>query len=177
MLKGLVLAACGFVLFLAVHVLVFRLHVPERRFFTMVRIAFVIGLVFIGVHRTTPSDLGFGLLPQEYTGAGWAIDLMNGLLVYGFLFIGYCMFYFLVDRGFSGRIMIEIESSPGKQLRPSDIADRYSMEAVLRRRLNQMLKIGRIVEKDGRYCNTAKGQSAAALFAFVKRFLQLGDGG
>jgi hypothetical protein len=40
-----------------------------------------------------------------------------------------------------------------------------------------MLEIGRITELNGRYQNTAKGRSAAAMFSFVKRFLQLGEGG
>lgn len=175
MLKGLVLACAGFALFFMAHLLLFRLRMPHRRFVIMTRIALALGLVLIVVHRTAPSNLGF--LPPASTTAGWGVDLVNGLLVYGFLFVGYSMFYFLVDRGFSGRIMIEIESSADRRLRPHEIAARYSMEMVLRRRLTEMLEIGRIMEKDGRYCNTAKGQSAAAAFAFVKRFLQLGEGG
>ncbi|MEW6544248.1 MAG: hypothetical protein AB1411_11625 [Nitrospirota bacterium] len=162
-------------LFLALHVIAFQMWVPHRRFVTMVRIAAASGLILIAVHRTTPSGLGF--LPTVYTTAGWAIDLLNALIVFVFLFVGYSMFYFLVDRGFSGRIMIEIERAPNRLLSLSEISALYTPEAILRRRLQEMLDIGRIVEKNGRYCNTAKGRSAAALFAFVKRFLQLGEGG
>ncbi len=175
MLKGLLLALGGFLIFLVAHAGLFRWSMPERRFVAMVRLAAAIGVCMIAFHRVTPSDLGF--LPASSTDAGWGVDLLNGTLVYGFLFIGYCMFYFLVDRGFSGRIMIEIEQSSERRLRWQDIAVRYSMEMVLRRRLSEMLEIGRIVVKEGRFCNTAKGQSAAAMFAFVKRFLQLGEGG
>lgn len=175
MLKGLVLAFAGFTVFLLLHVLLFRLRVPARRFMVMVRLVFALGVLLAILHCLTPPDLGF--LPPVYTSAGWAIDLLNGLLVYGFLFIGYCMFYFLVDRGFSGRMMIEIESSPQRRLRPAEIAARYSLAMVLRRRLNEMLEIGRITEENGRYQNTAKGRAAAAMFAYVKRFLQLGEGG
>lgn len=175
MLKGLFLASGGFLIFLVAHAGLFRWSMPERRFVAMVRLAAAIGAGMIAFHRMTPSDLGF--LPASFTGAGWGVDLLNGTLAYGFLFIGYCMFYFLVDRGFSGRIMIEIEEMPERRLRRQDIAARYSMETVLRRRLGEMLEIGRIVVKEGRFCNTAKGQSAAAMFVFVKRFLQLGEGG
>ena len=175
MLKGIVLAFAGFLLFLAIHVTLFRLKVPERRFTTMVRIALALGLVLIVIYQNTPPDLGF--LPVAYTRAGWVVDLLNSILMFSFMFIGYCMFYFLVDRSFSGRIMIEVEAAPKPGLRPQDIAARYSIEMVLQRRLNEMLEIGRIVETDGRYRNTVKGQSAAAKFAFVKRFLQLGEGG
>lgn len=175
MLKGLLLASGGFLIFLVAHAGLFRWSMPERRFVAMVRLATVIGVGMIVFHRMTSSDLGF--LPAFSTGAGWGVDLLNGTLVYGFLFIGYCMFYFLVDRGFSGRIMIEIEQAPERRLRRQDIAARYSMEMVLQRRLGEMLEIGRVVVKEGKFCNTAKGQSAAAKFAFVKRFLQLGEGG
>jgi len=175
MLKGLVLAIGFFVLFLVIHVFLFRLRVPERRFRAMVRIAFALGLVLVAAHRATSSEMG--VLPPAYTTAGWAVDLLNSLLVYTFLFVGYSMFYFLVDRGFSGRIMIEIENSPLRRLRSTEIAARYSLEMVLRRRLSEMLEIGRITETGGCYRNTEKGQSAATMFAFVKRFLQLGEGG
>lgn len=175
MLKGLVLAFGGFVLFLAFHVLLFRLRVPERRFRTMAHITFALGVVLIVLHRITPSDLGF--LPPVYTTAGWAVDLLNGLVVYIFLFFCYCHFYFLVDRGFSGRIMIEIDNAYGRRLRAQDISICYPPEMALRRRLDEMLETNRIVEADGRYRNTTKGQRTAAVMGFVKRFLQLGEGG
>jgi hypothetical protein len=175
MLKGLVLAACGFAIFLLLHVMVFRIRVPQARFITMVRLATVVGLGLILTYWLTPRDLGW--LPAWLTGAGWAVDLVNGLMVYAFLFIGYSMLYFLVDRGFSGRIMIEISRSPGERLRPHEIAARYSLEQVLKRRLGEMVSIGRVTLKDGRYRNTGKGRVAVKLFAFSKRFLQLGEGG
>jgi hypothetical protein len=175
MLKGLVLALGGFLFFLVAHVALFQVRVPRLRFKTMVRIATAIGVGLLLLYPLTPPDLGF--LPARYTGAGWAVDLLNGLLVFAFLFVGYCMFYFLVDRGFSGRMMIEIEAAPERRLRAEDIAARYSLEMVLLRRLGEMLEIGRVVERDGRYVNTPKGRAAAEMFAFVKRFLQLGEGG
>jgi Zn-dependent protease with chaperone function len=174
-LKGLVLACAGFALFLVIHIPLFRLRVSEFRFRTMVRIAFALGILLLVAYLATPSDLGF--LPAASTTAGWAVDLLNGLLVFAFLFVGYCMFYFLIDRGFSGRIMIEVEASPHRRLPPAEIAARYSLEMVLRRRLGEMLEIGRITVRDGRYCNTKKGRWSVAMFAFVKKFLQLGEGG
>jgi len=175
MLKGLILACAGFALFLIIHVPLFRLQLSEFRFRTMVRLALVLGVLLLTVHRATPSDLW--VLPSAYTRAGWAIDLLNGLMVFTFLFVGYSMFYFLIDRGFSGRIMIEIEASPLRRLRPDEIAARYSLEMVLQRRLNELLGIGRITAINGRYCNTSKGRWSAVMFAFVKKFLQLGEGG
>ncbi len=175
MLKGLVLALGMFVAFLVIHVLLFRIAHPARRFDAMVRIMVGLAVLLVFIHRLSPPSLGF--LPSGAVRAGWVIDLVNGLIVFGFLFIGYSMFYFLVDRGFSGRIMIEIESSPERRLRQTDIAARYSLEMVLKRRLSEMVEIGRVAFVAGRYRNTDKGRSAAALFKFSKRFLQLGEGG
>lgn len=175
MLKGLVLAGIGFVVFLVAKAVLFRRRVPEKRFMAMVRLVRWTGVLLVCAYVITPRDLGF--LPEGMTQAGWGVDLMNGLLVLTFLFIGYSMFYFLVDRGFSVRILIEIENSPERRLRQEQIAERYPMEMVLRRRLNEMVDIGSVRLYQGRYVNTPKGNRSAAGFAFVKRFLQLGEGG
>ena len=175
MLKGLALAISGFGVFLILHVGLFRIRLPRARFVTMVWIAAMIGVGIVVAYWWIPRDIGF--LPVRLTRAGWAIDLVNCLMVYAFLFVGYCMFYFLIDRGFSGRIMIEISQSSDGCLSPREIAARYSLEQVLKRRLDEMVSTGRVVFKSGRYCNTGKGRMAVRLFACSKRFLQLGDGG
>ncbi len=126
MLKALAMAFAGFVVFLLVHALLFRLRVPAQRFMAMVWLVVALDVLLMIIHRLTLSDLGF--LPPVHTSAGWAIDLLNGLLVYGFLFIGYCIFYFGADRGFSGRMMIEIESLPQRCLRAAEIAALYPLE-------------------------------------------------
>jgi hypothetical protein len=176
MLKGLVLAFGGFLVFLLLHVVLFRLRRPEQRFLLLLRLWAVLGVGLLTLHRMTPATLW--VLPPAQTTAGWAVDLVNGAFVYGFLFFGYSMFYFLMDRGFSGRILIEIDRAPGHRLRPGDVAARYSMEMVLQRRLDEMVTLSRsVVVEDGYYRNTSKGRRAAALFAFFKRFWRLGEGG
>lgn len=176
MLKGLILASIGFLLFLVIHVLWFRVRVPRQRFATLVRLALTGGILVGIMYVTTARDLGF--LPARYTQAGWAVDLLDGLVIYVFLFFGYCLFYFLGDRGFSNRILIEINNaSRARGLRQQDIAERYSMEMVLQRRLDEIQEIGRIVERDGRFINTAKGRTAARVFACMRWVWQLGEGG
>jgi hypothetical protein len=176
MLKGLVLAFGGFLIFLCLHVALFRWLQPEPRFPLLLRLWAVLGAGLLAVHPMTPPTLG--VLPPSQTTAGWAVDLLNCVFIYGFLFFGYSMFYFLMDRGFSGRILIEIDRAPGRRLRPADVAARYSMEMVLRRRLDEMVTLSRsVVLEEGRYRNAPKGRRAAALFAFLKRFWRLGEGG
>lgn len=175
MLKGLVLAGIGFVVFLIAQAMLLRWRTPDKRFMAMVGLFRWTGAALVLVYFFTPPDLG--VLPSEFTRAGWGVDLLNGLLVLSFLFVGYSMFYFLVDRGFSVRILIEIDKGQGQRLRQEEIAERYPMEQVLRRRLTEMLEIGRVRLHEGRYVNTVRGTRAAAGFSWVKRFMQLGEGG
>lgn len=141
----------------------------------MVRIYACVGVLFAAAYLVTPQDLGF--IPQNLKASGWAIGILNGLLLHTFLFMAYSMFYFLVDRGFSGRIMIEIERSPSQSLTRDEIPKLYSLEMVLTRRLGEMLDIGRIVKVQERYYNTVAGSRAARVFLFVKEFLRIGPGG
>lgn len=141
----------------------------------MVRIYACVGVLFAAAYLVTPQDLGF--IPQNLKASGRAIGILNGLLVYTFLFMAYSMFYFLVDRGFSGRIMIEIERSPSQWLTRDEIPKLYSLEMVLARRLGEMVDIGRIEKVQERYYNTVAGSRAARVFLFVKEFFRIGPGG
>lgn len=175
MLKPILLGLCSFALFFVLHVLYFRRFRPTARFFVMARIYACIGLLLPAVYLLTPAHLW--LLPRDLEPAGWAVGILNALLLYTFLFMAYSMFYFLVDRGFSGRIMIEIERSPSRWLTRDEIPKLYSLEMVLARRLGEMVDIGRVVKVEERYCNTPRGSRAARVFEFVKKFLRLGPGG
>lgn len=175
MLKTFIIALAGFLFFLIFHVIYFRRSLPTARFFAMVRIYICTAVLLPFAYLSTPDDLGF--IPASFQPCGHALGILNTLLVSTFLFMAYSMFYFLVDRGFSGRIMIEIEQSPSCCLARDEIPKLYSLEMVLERRLGEMISIGRVVRNGERYCNTAAGSRAAKLFLFVKEFLRLGPGG
>jgi len=175
MLKGDLIALGGFAIFFIVHVFYFRRVQPAARFFAMARIYLCVGAILPVAYLITPENLGF--IPHSLEPCGNVIGILNGLLLYTFFFMAYSMFYFLVDRGFSGRIMIEIEQSPLRRLTRDEISKLYSLEMVLARRLGEMVDIGRIVKVEERYYNTVAGSRAARLFSFVKEFLRLGPGG
>ncbi len=175
MLKGILLAFGCFCVFLVVHVVVFRIRMPERRFAAMGRLHFAFAPVLVTAYVTTPPDLW--LIPAALLRAGWVIDLANGLLIHTFLFIGYSMFYFLVDRGFSARILIEIERAPGQTLTQEGVAAVYSLDEVVGRRLREMADIGRVVKNGDYFQVTRRGCLEGKLFAFLKSFFQLGPGG
>ena len=175
MLKGILLACGAFGAFVPLHLAIFHLRAPHRRFGSMVRLHASLALGLIVAYAVTPPDVW--VIPAGWAGAGWLIDLANGLLVQSLLFVGYSMFYFLVDRGFSARILIEIERAPGQALTPEEVAAIYSLDRVVARRLDEMVDIGSVIKEGDRYRMTARGRREAQRFAFLKSFFRLGPGG
>jgi len=174
-LKGILLACGAFGAFVPLHLAIFHLRAPHRRFGSMVRLHASLALGLVVAYAVTPPDVW--VIPAGWAGAGWLIDVANGLLVHGLLFVGYSMFYFLVDRGFSARILIEIERAPGQALTPDEVAAIYSLDRVVARRLDEMVDIGSVIKEGDRYRMTARGRRQAQRFAFLKSFFRLGPGG
>lgn len=175
MLKGIILGLISFVVFLVVHVAVFRLRAPARRFDAMVRVHWLLVPVLAAAYLLTPEDLG--VLPAGTIGAGWVLDLVNGVIVYGFLFVGYSMFYFLVDRGFSVRLLIEIERAPGAALTQEQVEAVYAPEQIVGRRLGDLLDMKSVTKVGERFRIAPPGSRQARLFSFMKSFFNLGPGG
>jgi len=184
MIKATLIGLSCFVLFLALHVVIFRAFVPKERFCAIKNIFFAVTPVYLFVYLYMPSSyivvdtLGHaapGGLAMRVTGL---LVFLSGLMLYVFLFLGYCQFYFIVDRSISVRIMIEMERAASRRLNYAGILSVYSFDAILMRRLEHMLEGGYITRDErGYYGNTPKGRKEAALFSFFKRLLKLGPGG
>ncbi len=188
MIKATLIGFACFILFLAVHLVVFRAFTLKERFRAIKYIFFLMVPVYVALYLWCPST--YVLVESAGTGAGGAavgpsayratvaLNFLAGLMFYVFLFLGYCQFYFIVDRSISVRIMIELERAPGKKLDYDGILSVYSFDEILRRRLTHMLEGNYIVkDAEGRYSNTGKGRKEAALFAFLKSLLNIGPGG
>lgn len=175
MLKGVVLAVGAFALFLPLHVLILRIVRPHARFQSMMALHGVLAAALLAVYASTPADLV--PLPYGWGAGGAVVGALNALAVHWFLFMGYSMFYFLVDRGFSLRIMIEVDGAPGGALSQAEIAGVYPPAGVVRRRLDEMVEIGRLVRSGDAYRLTPRGRFDARMFARLKAFLQFGPGG
>jgi hypothetical protein len=174
-LKGIVLAVGAFALFLPLHVAILRIVRPRARFRSMVALHGALALALLTVYALTPPDLV--PLPRGWGAGGSVLGGLNAVAVHWFLFMGYSMFYFLVDRGFSLRIMIEIDRAPGGALGQAEVAAVYPPPGVVRRRLEEMVEIGRLTRRGDAYRLTARGRFDARMFAWVKTFLRLGPGG
>ena len=164
MITGIFVALSSAAIFLLLHVAIFHFLRPKRHFRSIV-------LTFLGVIPV------YAVLFWVFSDSFAAHYFLNGLVIFLFLFLGYCQFYFIVDRSVSVRIMIEIEKSQGKSLTEEQIMGVYSLEGMMVRRLQHMEDGGYITRQSGAYMNTGKGSLEARLFAWLKDLLRVGLGG
>jgi hypothetical protein len=188
MIKATAIGFTCFLIFLVLHVAVFRSIRLRERFRALTVLFYCLIPVYAVLYAALPSPYVVNLVPagpgapfmavETFYRATLAVNFLGGLALYVFLFLGYCQFYFIVDRSISVRVMIEIENSPGKALSFDEIKRAYSFNGILTRRLEHMVE-GRYLMKDpsGMYSNTPKGRAEARLFAFLKDLLMLGPGG
>ena len=104
------------------------------------------------------------------TGLGM-VDLANGLLLNLLLLLGYTYFFFLVERGLSLRVMIEIGRA-GKLTIP-EIQQRYTYDYIIGKRLEQMTRMGYATVAGDRITGTAKSAKLAAANKLVRKILRL----
>ncbi len=188
MIKASILGFLCFMLFLCVHAAVFHAFELRERFRAIKIIFFSLIPVYAALYLILPAgyvvvETGgpaafFSTAPLgTIVAATMAIYFLSGFMLYLFLFLGYCQFYFIVDRSISVRVMIEIENSPERSLSAGEIQRVYPFKGILDRRLEHMVYGNYIRELDGRYLNTRKGRVQARVFGFLKDFLRLGKGG
>ncbi len=188
MIKAVFTGLLCFILFLALHLFTFRKFEPKGRFRALVIIFFSLMPLYAVVYFLIPT----GYMIYASIGAVSAkpvisletaykltavLNFLSGFFLYIFLFLGYCQFYFIVDRSISVRVMIEIENSPQKRLSFEELKKPYSGEEIFLRRLGHMLEGNYLKDESGYYSNTKKGRLEARLFGFLKNLLKLGKGG
>lgn len=183
MIKGILLGLFCFILFLILHIVIFR-YFNIRHRFVVLRTIFlslipIYALLFFAL---PPRFLSIMTLRPEietplnvFLSVAFNFCLGSGLYI--FLWFGYCQFYFIVDRSISVRFMIEVENSSNKALSFEGLKKKYDPNYVYLHRLEQMVEAGYLTFKDGKYFNTKKGRVLAIVFSFLKKFLRLGQGG
>jgi hypothetical protein len=107
--------------------------------------------------------------------ANGVINLLNGLLIQVLLLIGYTAFFFLIERGLSLRVTIEVSRAPDGRMKLAEIMRVYSYDYILEKRLGQMLTMG-FWRKDGEvFVSTPKGRCFAAVNKLVWKLLRIGE--
>jgi hypothetical protein len=99
--------------------------------------------------------------------------LLNGMLLNVFLLIGYTPFFFLIERGLSLRVMIEIYRSPNGRMTIDEIKQVYAYDYILDKRLGQMLKMGYAVRKDDYICSTDRAARLIAANRLVRKIFRI----
>jgi hypothetical protein len=170
-----VLSGLGlFALFLVVHAAAFNLCRIRRRFRVLAGSFFAIGAT--GLAGVLPAPLS---LPWH--GPWWRWEGWEAGIVYLCLFQGYLQFYFLAERGFSLRILIDIARSGQGGLDKDEVMRAYSggrgLDWMLSKRLDHLEKAGFVEVRDGRYVNTSLGARVARLSGRLRRLFNISTWG
>lgn len=134
--------------------------------------------LFVGAHLATPRNLGF--LPEIFIEPLFWTDLGFGLIVYiaGF-FGGVLQLYNLADRGFSLRILIDIEESQGGALDIRGVAERYSAGKgigwMYQKRIDGMIETGLLYTNGENAVLTDRGRRLAMIFGTLRGILRIED--
>jgi hypothetical protein len=175
-MKGLLLATGTALAYLALITLVFRCWRIERRAAAMTRLFLVSLPCFLAVYHFTPVDLGF--LPASVVEPAAWVDLGFGLLLWTAAFLGGILqLYNLADRGFSLRIVMDIQSSQDRALSLDEVLSGYSAGRgigwMYQKRLDDLVKHQLARVENGWISNRSKGHRLARVFGWLRRFLQM----
>lgn len=183
MIKAILFGFGCFILFLFIHAVIFhcfkihrRFVILKRLFFSLIPLYATLFFVFKG-EAFTIMQLRPELAAPFYRFLSEALNFCVGLGFYIFLWLGYCQFYFIIDRSISVRFMIEINNSPGGSLTFEELKKVYVPDYIFQRRLEHMVDNGYLELKNGKYRNTKKAKIEGRLFKFLKELLRLGIGG
>ena len=176
MIEAILLAIGVFGLFLIVHIVLFHFRTPMNRWKVVQRLAILFLIGYVALYYLLPESNWLGILSTSH-GLPKLIACINGALLYLFLFVTYGQVYFLIDRGVSARIMIELLTEGARGMTQEEIAGRYSPVALERRRLDDMIYGKYLFIEGEQYHLTKKGTSMGRAFLFLKHLLRLFPGG
>lgn len=132
------------------------------------RVINVLWLCFLPVYA-----LLFFVLGGEVRTPIGIVDALNGFLLDVLLLLGYTYFFFLVERGLSLRVMIEIGRSPQGKMSIPDIQRVYPYDYIIDKRLGQMERMGYAKIEGDVISGTPKSAKLAAANKLVRKILRL----
>ena len=176
-MKSLLLAGAASAISVLAITMIFRLLRVTRRAVAIVTVFAITLPAFALVHMLTPRNLGF--LPGWLTEPSRAADLVFGLVLYTAVFLGGVLqLYNLADRGFSLRILIDLDEL-GPMSVPA-VAKAYGagqgIAWMFRKRLDGLLRQGLVHSREGLIQLSDTGDFPARVFDRFRRFLRLNDG-
>lgn len=171
MLENILFGIVAFVFFLVAHWVVFYYgKFRNHRFWILRGIWLVFGIVYTLMAWYGPRNfIREGI--EETNTIGNVVSYLNGLLVYGFLFILYGYPYYIADRSITVRSLMEIEHSPQKQLTLDELQRKYDHATMLGMRLENLVYGGYLEKAGAAYRLTKKGALTARFFTLARRIL------
>ena len=175
-MKSLLLAGAASAISVLAITMIFRSRRIARRAVAIVTVFVITVPAFALVHMLTPRNLGF--LPEWLTEPSRAADLVFGLVLYTAVFFGGVLqLYNLADRGFSLRILIDLDEL-GPMSAPA-VAKAYGagqgITWMFRKRLDGLLRPGLVHSHEGLIQLSDTGAFVARVFDRFRRFLRLND--
>jgi hypothetical protein len=170
-MTGIVAVTISFTLYVLTHWAICRWGGwrPHSRAINVLWLCFlpVYGLMFYVLSKRGP------VLSADVTTPLGKVDCANGLLLDVLLLFGYTYFFFLVERGLSLRVMIEIGRAPQGKMTISDIQRVYPYDYIIDKRLGQMVKMGYAKIDGDVISGTAKSAKLAAANKLVRKILRV----
>ena len=130
------------------------------------------------LHYLTPFDLGF--LPATWCESDAVLDLAFFLFIYFATFFGFILqLYNLADRGFSLRIVMDIDQAPDGSMTVDQVMSSYSAGRgigwMYQKRLDDLARLELIGVSGGIAAATPSGKRVASRFLKLRRFLRIAE--
>ena len=176
-MKAIVLAAVMAIFYFVAITTAFLLASPDIRKARLMVLLFGSSLpLAAALHYLTPADLGF--LPASWCESDRLMDLAFFLFIYSATFFGFILqLYNLADRGFSLRIVIDIDQSLERYMTIDQVMTSYSAGRgigwMYQKRIDDLAKLELIRVNGGIAAITPSGQRVASRFFRLRRFLRI----
>ena len=175
-MKAIILATATAIILLVVVTIAFRFYQTAQRARQMTLI--YLGCVILSalIWFATPVDVGF-LAPSLLIEPGW-LDFSLMLFFFSAAFFGGALqLYNLADRGFSLRILIDVEETNSDVVDADWLVANYAggrgLTWMYGKRIEGLLETKLVDRKAEMIELTSKGERAAAVLLAVRRFLRL----
>jgi hypothetical protein len=177
MVPGLLAAFICFAVFLVTQIALAHLAPATHGLKAMALTWLVLLALYVALYGPLQNALPAALLPAEgLSRLAQRVNFLNGILVYLLMFLSYACFYY-TDHSLCLAYMIEFESRPLKRMTLGEIQQHFPFDAMLARRLEDLIASQYVVREGERYRLDTKGRCLAAVAGTLKRSLKLEPGG
>lgn len=171
MVKGMVISLLLCNCWILAQLLVFH-FISNRRTFRTLTLLFLLSLPLYGVgYLGTPPHLGF--LPDAFAQTPLLLGLLNGLGLHVLFYFTYLACFYYVERPLTWRILIPLLRTADGKMTLSELKEVYGLTYVIQRRLVGMEEGGLVIQREGKYFLTSKGERLGKFFHFARKALRI----